>query len=209
MIVFRKLLIVGLILVPLLIPRIVLGDPSWLNELEVQGAHVVSEGAYFRFLVVNHYPIPIYVSVLNDSEPIYVLPSPSPSYLNVNITESIYILPNSSANYDVIAPEVSFPYKKVTYTIIQALDKPISENWVYIMKYQVTVLDSNYFDFIVLTNILFAIGLIVVAIAFIIWQRKLRRSAKRSQEACPQLPYSPSLLSYFNSYDLWKNLCTY
>lgn len=173
MIVLRRMFIVGLILVLFLFPRIVSADPSWGNELEVQGAHVVSEGAYFRFLVVNHYSIPMYVSVINDSEPIYVLPSPSPSYLNVNISESIYILPNSSANFDVIAPEVSFPYEKVTYTIIQALDKPISEHWVYIMKYQVTVLDSNYFDFIVLTNILFAVGLIVVAIAFIIWQRRL------------------------------------
>ena len=154
-----------------LFPRIVSADPRWFNKLEVQGAHVVSEGAYFRFLVVNHYSIPIYVSVINYSEPIYVLPPNN--YLNVNINESIYILPNSSANFDVIAPEVSFPYEKVTYTIIQSLDKPISEHWVYIMKYQVTVLDSNYFDFIVLTNIIFAVGLIVVAIAFIIWQRRL------------------------------------
>ena len=160
-----------------LFPRIVSADPFWFNELEVQGAHVVSEGAYFRFLVVNHYPIPMYVSVINDSEPIYVLPPNN--YLSINISESIYILPNSSANFDEIAPEVSFPYEKVTYTIIQAHDKPISEHWVYIMKYQVTVLDSNYFDFTVLTNILFAIGIIVVAIAFIIWQRRLSHDKVR------------------------------
>jgi len=119
----------------------------------------------------------MYVSVINDSEPIYVLPPNN--YLSINISESIYILPNSSANFDEIAPEVSFPYEKVTYTIIQAHDKPISEHWVYIMKYQVTVLDSNYFDFTVLTNILFAIGIIVVAIAFIIWQRRLSHDKVR------------------------------
>jgi|GEM_PF-3007530 hypothetical protein len=186
MIVFRKLLILGLILVMLLTPRVVLGDPSWWNELEVQGAHVVSEGAYFRFLVVNHYSFPIYVSVINDSEPIYVLPPNN--YLNVNISESIYILPNSSANYDVIAPEVSFPYEKVTYTIIQSLDKPVSEHWVYIMKYQVTVLASGFVQILntgldpSFPIILIAIGLTLVVISLIIWQRKLHGNLKRSQK---------------------------
>jgi len=185
MIVFRRMPILGLILVLLVVPTIVSADPIWLNELEVQGAHVVSEGAYFRFLVVNHYSTPIYVSIINDSEPIYLVPPNN--HLNVNITESIYILPNSSANYDAIAPSVSFPYETVTYTIIQALEKPISEHWVYIMKYQVTVLASGFVQILnigldsSLPIILIAIGFILVVLSLIIWQRKLHGNLKRSQ----------------------------
>jgi len=186
MISFRKLLIVGLILVPLLTSRAALGDPSWANQLEIQGAHVVSEGAYFRFLLVNHYPIPIYVSIINDSEPISLLPPNN--QLSVNISESIYLLPNSSANYDVIAPEVSFPYGKVTYTIIQALDKPISEHWVHIIEYQATVLDSGFVQVLNASldpsfpYLIIAIGLSLVAISLIIWHRKPYGSLKKSQK---------------------------
>jgi hypothetical protein len=184
MIVFRKLLIVGFVLAILLTPMVVLGDPSWGNKLEVQGAHVVSEGAYFRFLLVNHYSYPIYVSIINDSEPISIVPPDN--YLNVNITDSIYILPNSSANWDVIAPNVSFPYRVVTYTIVQALDTPISEHWVYIMKFQVTALASGFVQILntilnpIFYVILIAVGLILVTIPLIIWKR-LHGNIKRSQ----------------------------
>jgi hypothetical protein len=187
MIDFRKLLVVGLVLVLFLTPRVVLGDPfSFHNELEVQGAHVISEGAYFRFLIVNHGFSPIYVSIIRSSEPIYVVYGLGPTNysLSVNISESICILPNSSASYDVIAPEVSFPYEKVTYYIPQASAQPISTHCQYIMRCEVTVLDSGFAQ--VLTTsldpssqyIIIAIGLTLVVISLIMWQRKLHHGIR-------------------------------
>lgn len=175
MVAFRELLIIGLVVTVFLTPKVAFGDPSWWNQLEVQGAHVVSEGAYFRFLVVNHYPTSIYVGIVNDSEPVSVV-SPG-DYLDVEVTDYIYILSNASANFDVIAPNAYFPYRVVTYTIVQALGTPISEHWTYLMKFQVIVLASGFVQVLSITSspifsiALIAIGVILTNISLIRWKR--------------------------------------
>jgi len=186
MIDLRKLLFVGLVLALFLLPSFVLGDPrGGSNELEVQGAHVVSAGAYFRFLVVNHYSFPIYVSIVNGSEPVYGFGYPGNFSLSVNITESIYVLPNSSGSFDVIAPEVSFPCEKVTYTFIQALALPVSQHALYLMDYQVIVLNSGLVQVLSTSldpsfqYIIIGIGLTFVVISLIIWQRKIHQGIRR------------------------------
>jgi hypothetical protein len=150
---FRRMSILGLILVLLVVPIIVSADPRWFNELEIQGAHIVSEGAYFRFLMVNHYGDPIYVTV-NDGDP-------------------IYIPTNGSVNYNVIAPQISVPYEEVTYTFKEYYPTPQSAHLMGTVDFPVTVLAYDFIDFIVLTNIIIAIGLFAVVIAFIVWHRRL------------------------------------
>jgi hypothetical protein len=185
MIDFRELLFVGLVLALFLLPSFVLGDPrGGSNELEVQGAHVVSAGAYFRFLVVNHYSFPIYVSIVNGGGPVYGFGYLGNFSLSVNITESIYVLPNSSGSFDVIAPEVSFPCEKVTYTFIQALALPVSQHALYLMDYQVIVLNSGLVQVLSTSldpsfqYIIIGIGLTLVVISLIMWQRKMRRGIR-------------------------------
>lgn len=177
MTVFRRLFTVGLILVWLLAPRVVLGDLAIYNGLEIQGAHVVSEGAFFRFWMMNHYSQPVYV-VINDGDP-------------------IYILPNGSANYNVIAPQISVLSERVTYTFKQYFESPRPDHLYMAINTTVLVLDSSYteaFSLIVPLQFIIAIGLIIVVISFIIWQRKLRRRAKRSQEACPVKPKGNTII---------------
>jgi len=147
--------VLGLILVLLVVPIIVSADPITFhsNKLEIQGAHIVSEGAYFRFLMVNHYDAPIYVTV-NDGDP-------------------IYIPTNGSANYNVVAPQISVPYEKVTYTFKEYYQTLQPSQLMEAVDFPVTVVAYNFIDFLVLTNVITAIGLFAVVIAFIIWHRRL------------------------------------
>jgi hypothetical protein len=151
-IVFPRVPILGLILVLLLVPTIVLADPIRGNQLEIQGAHIVSEGAYFRFLMVNHYGVPIYVTI-NDGDPIY-LPT------------------NGSANYNVIAPQISMSYQVVTYSFKQYYNSSLQDQSGFTIDFPVTVVAYNFVEFILATNIIIAIGLFVFIISFIIWHRR-------------------------------------
>jgi len=148
------LLIIVIILVFSLTPRVAFADPIQLgpNLYEIQGAHVVSEGAYFRFLVVNH-----------DSDSIYV---------TVNDGDLIYIPVNGSANYNVIAPQISVPYEVVTYTFRVYSTTPQRVEFRTI-DFPVTVVSSSFIGFVVVTDIIIAIGLFVVLFAFIIWYKRL------------------------------------
>lgn len=120
---------------------------------KIEGAHVVSEGAYFRFLLVNHYGVPMYVTV-NDGEP-------------------IYISTDGSVNVDVIAPQVSVPFEVVTYTFKEYSPTSQPADFMGEVDFPVTVLIYNFVDLVVLTAIIGAIGLFAVVIGFIIWHRRL------------------------------------
>jgi hypothetical protein len=154
---FRRLSILGLILVLLVLPTIVSADLRWFNELEIQGAEVVSEGAYFRFLMVNHYGFPIYVAI-NNGDP-------------------IYIPTNGSASYNVIAPQISKPYESVLYTFTEYLQTPQPANFMGTVDFPVTVVSINFIDstiyYIYITNLMTAVGLFAVVTAFILWHRRL------------------------------------
>ena len=146
--------IIFLILMCSLAPRFVFADPIDLgeyNKLEIQGAHVVSEGAYFRFFMVNHYGIPIYVTV-NDGDP-------------------IHIPINGSVDYDVIAPQVSAPFEVVTYIFKQFVAS--QQNPFLEVDFPVTVVASNFISSIIVTNITIAIGLFTFVVTFIIWYRRI------------------------------------
>jgi hypothetical protein len=128
-------------------------DPMRLPiQVSIQGAHIVSAGAYFRFWLYNYYDFPINVTV--------------------NGANKLTIPPQGSIDYDVIAPQVSLPYEKVTYTFLFTLTNGTNiwngqaQNPI---DYTVLVLNSAFlqiFDLIV--PILIAIAFVVIAAVFIV-----------------------------------------
>jgi hypothetical protein len=147
---------VAVIILLLFALPVVLGDigPYPASKLEIQGAHIVSEGAYFRFWIANHYDQPVYVTI-NDGE-------------------ALYIPHNASADYDVIAPQISVPYEEVTYTFRQYF-YPTQNISLPSLNFTVLVVHSSFFDFLLPIHFVVAAGLIVVCIAFFTWQRRLIR----------------------------------
>ena len=139
------------------------GDPN--DKFIVEGAHIVSEGAYFRFYVKNNYTQPIYLT-FNDGERLYI-----PSY--------------ASTNFNVIAPQVSFPYDSVVYTfkLHFLLSNPdyVSK----IIEYKVLVLDSAFveiFNFS-LPFLMIIIGVLVVATTLsIIRRRRIHKNTIQTKD---------------------------
>lgn len=173
MMVVRQVLIVAMVIILFLVPNVVMGDPigNPNDKLIIEGAHIVSEGAYFRFLVKNNYSQPIYVTI--------------------NDNDTFYILPYDSINYNVIAPKISVPYEKITYTFKLHLDLSdpnyVSDKF----NYTVLVLNSSFvqgFDIIVPFLIILAIALVVAISVFVIRRRRkysksaltIRKEAERS-----------------------------
>lgn len=72
-------------------------DPSFppLTGVDIEGAHIVSEGAYFRFWIFNNNSFSIRVAV--------------------NGADISSVPPKSGIDYDVIAPQISAPYEQLTY----------------------------------------------------------------------------------------------
>lgn len=119
--------------------------------VEIEGAHIVSEGAYFRFWIFNNNSFAVNVTV--------------------NGADTLSILPESSVDYDVIAPQISVPYEQVTYkfTIVGGDSSPTN------VDFTVLVLNSAFaqvFDLII--PILSTIAVIVVALVAIVIVRRRR-----------------------------------
>lgn len=132
-------------------------DPTFLPiQVSIQGAHIVSAGAYFRFWIFNYYEYPINVTI--------------------NGADTLSIPSRGSIDYDVIAPQISVPYEKVTYTFlfttnVTGLFGTQARNPV---DYTVLVLNSSFvqiFDLIV--PILIVIAIVIIAtVAIVILRRK-------------------------------------
>jgi hypothetical protein len=165
----RSILIAGFLLSSLLVFCMVLTesfggcDPSgWLPvQVSIQGAHIVSAGAYFRFWIFSYYDYPINVTI--------------------NGADTLSIPSRGSIDYDVIAPQISVPYEKVTYTFVFSVNyyvKPVD--------YTVLVLNSSFvqiFDLIV--PILIVIAVVIIAtVAIVILRRYMhrRRSSLKSAQ---------------------------
>ena len=158
----RSILIACFLLSSLFISYIVLTEPSGQCDpsgflpiqVSIQGAHIVSEGAYFRFWIFNNYEYPINVTI--------------------NGADTLSIPSRSSINYDVIAPQISTPYEKVTYTFDFSVNG--ARPWIPV-DYTVLVLNSNFVPIFDLTvPILIAIAaIILVVIASVILKRRRSR----------------------------------
>jgi len=155
---FRQAIIVAVAVATFVASNVVFGDPIIRNQeirLLIEGAHSVSEGAYFRFWLKNNYPQPIYVTI--------------------NDADTLYILSGDSIDYNVAAPQISVPYTKITYTfkLHLLLDDPnyVSDK----VGFTVLVLDSSLvqvFDIIIPLLIILAIVLIAAISVFIIRRKR-------------------------------------
>lgn len=167
-------ILLALCLFSVLVPITVLGDPKYGGGLLVEGAHIVSEGAYFRFWICNyeHYNVSV---TLNDGITCYL---PKIEYSG----QGSFLDPtNSSFTYNVIAPQVNLAFEKVHYFFkvnVTGVDYN-SDPWLrtrfpYTIDYQVYVLDSNFIillDYLVPAIVVIAAVLIVVT-AILVRKRK-------------------------------------
>jgi len=133
-----------------------------LYGVDVEGARIVSEGAYFRFWIHNNNSFSIDVNVFTPEH-----------------TMDNFIVPaNGSINYDVIAPKISVAYEQVTYEFW--LSGPNSSGQ-YVTLADCGVIVVNYgfvqiFSFSVELLIMFA-AIIVALVAIVVVRR--RRGGKR------------------------------
>jgi hypothetical protein len=133
-----------------------------LYRIIIQRAHMVSEGAYFRFWILN-----------NATDAINV---------TINNADTLTIAPGSSIDYDVVAPQVSLLYRKVTYTFRFSYAKNV-ENQPHPlhgeMDFTVLVLSSGFvqvFDLIIPILIIITIAVAaIISIAVILRQRRANK----------------------------------
>jgi len=156
----------ALCLFSVLAPITVLGDPVYSGGLRVEGAHIVSEGAYFRFWICNYEDYNVSVTI--DDGITYYLPK------RYNTT-------NSNFTYNVIAPQVNLLFEKVHYffkvnvTGVDYNSHPwFRTHFPYTIDYPVYVLDSSFIillDYLVPAIIVIATVLVVVT-AILVRRRK-------------------------------------
>jgi hypothetical protein len=138
---------------------------------DIEGAHIVSEGAYFRFWIFNNNSFPVNVTV-NGAD---ILNIPSKRW----------------ADYDVIAPNINVPYEQVTYKF------SITSYYVQTTNYSFTVLVLNsgfvqifnlappIFDLavpmlvtmlVIMLEIIAAMVLALVAVVIVRWRRGKKKT---------------------------------
>jgi hypothetical protein len=129
-----------------------------LEGIDVEGAHIVSEGAYFRFWIFNNNSFTIQVQLQGQSE-------------------RRDVPPYGSIDYDVIAPRVSGVYEQVHYQFAITGQSNAS-----LVDFPVIVINSLFVQiFNPLTTVLLitiAIVIIAVVTATVIIGR--RRSPKKT-----------------------------
>ncbi len=154
-----------LILMSFLTPRVVFPDPigNPNDRVIIEGAHIVSEGAYFRFFVKNNYSQPIYVA-LDDNEKVYI---------------SAY----NSTDFDVVAPQVFFPCENIVYTFkihLAYLTDPdyVSDK----LEYTVLVVSTIFvqiYNFI-LPFLIITLGIVIIAYCLLVRRTRARRIKARA-----------------------------
>lgn len=160
----RLIMITSLVLFSLVISCTILTKPFGYSDprdgvpnerVLIEGAHIVSEGAYFRFWIMNNLTWALNVTINNAD--ILLIPS------------------KSSIDYNVVAPQVSVPYQKVTY-IFKISNTWDGEESVYSeIDYPVLVLDTGFTQiFDLIAPILIAVGIVLTAIVFVMVVRRKR-----------------------------------
>jgi hypothetical protein len=128
-----------------------------LTGVVIEGAHIVSEGAYFRFWIFNNNSFSINVTV--------------------NEVDTLNIPPESSVDYDVIAPYISVPYEQVTYKFSATASEGflLPKN----VDFPVLVLNSNFVQIFNMTiPILVTVAVIVAALVTIVIIKRRRGQKK-------------------------------
>jgi len=123
-------------------------SPAPLTDVTLEGAHMVSEGAYFRFWIFNNNSFPITVYVKGAG----VLSVP----------------PKSWVDYDVTAPQISTPFERVTYTFEFSADGQAQ-----VVDFPVMVLNSNFLQiFELAVPILIAVAAIIVSTVAVVLAKR-------------------------------------
>jgi len=127
--------------------------------VDIEGAHIVSEGAYFRFWIFNNYSFPVTVTV-NGAD---ILNIPSKSWVD----------------YDVIAPNITVPYEQVTYKFSVRRSYGQTTNY----DFTVLVLNSSFVQIFnlavpMLVTMLVIIAAIVLALVAFVIVRRIRGKKK-------------------------------
>jgi hypothetical protein len=127
-----------------------------LTGVEVEGAHIVSEGAYFRFWIFNNNSFAIYVQMRGQSD-------------------RMIVPPNGSVNYNVVAPRISGIFEQVTYEF--ALTGPSNAS---LVNFPVIVVNSFLVQIfnLLIPILLIIIGTVVVSFAIVTMRR--RRKLKKT-----------------------------
>jgi hypothetical protein len=152
-------------------PIAVVGDPMHGGYLEIQGAHIVSEGAYFRFWLWTRESYNISVTI------------------NDKIT--FYLEPNASMNYDVVAPHVSMPFEQIHYlfkvnvTGVNSM-QGLENHFPYTLDFPVYVFGSGFIQFFD-----YFVPVIVILIATTLAIITLRVIRRRQKASSPKLRMQP------------------
>lgn len=163
----RSILIAGFLLSSLFVFCIVLTKPfgrcDWefprLEGVDVEGAHIVSEGAYFRFWLSNNNSFPVHVIV----------------YSTAQGADNLVVPSKGSIDYDVIAPQISGVYEQVTYKF--SISGPSNVSTV---DFTVLVLNAGFVQiFDLIGPILIVIGVVIIATVTIVILRR-RRSLRKT-----------------------------
>jgi hypothetical protein len=149
--------------------RIVLGDPINRPPFSIESARIVREGTFIRFLIRNY----------QESDTLY---------FTVNNFTLVVPPQGGSVEYEVIAPELSVPFQKVTYAF--KVQSNQSESWTGTVDYSVIVVDTGFeamFDMvepflITATSVMMVIaGIICISISIIIRRASVKGSSKTSK----------------------------
>jgi hypothetical protein len=147
-----------------LTPIAIVADPEYMGGVWIEGAHIVSEGAYFRFWLWSKEGYNVSVTI------------------NDQIT--YYLEPNASMNYDVVAPQVNMPFEKTHYYFkidLAGADsmQGLNHHFPYTIDFPVYVLDSGFilfFDYIVPVVIILIVILFVIITLLLIRRRQRLKS---------------------------------
>lgn len=127
--------------------------------IDIQGAHIISEGAYFRFQIFNDNSFPVNITMYGPLS-----------------SESYYSIPAwGSVDCDLVAPSAPWVYNQVTYhfEIVSS-----QEDGLYGMNdFTVLVLNSSWLLFFNLLPLI--IGTILIIIAVILFFRLASTSKKK------------------------------
>jgi hypothetical protein len=138
-----------------------------MKGVDIEGAHIVSEGAYFRFWISNNNSFPINVDEITGDD-------------NAYLAGPLVVPPNSSIDYNVIAPQISGVYKQVTYKFFLVGD----DNEPNTVNFTVLVLNSSFVQiFDLIFPILIVIVFVIIAtVAIVILRRHMHRKRNSLSE---------------------------
>jgi len=158
------------------------GDGNYEGPVMIQGSHIVSEGAFFRFEIVNYSNERLSVTIVNYVD--YSLPFNPSAASKGDVT---YVLARgASITYPVIAPSTRLPFEKVHYFFKVDADgnsSQLESEWQhYTVDYSMYVLSSGFttfFDYFI--PIVIGIAVVFILLFAIMLIKRRRKSLGQKQ----------------------------